>query len=185
MTRPFTTNKAVAVKRNGEWVSWTYEEYFAASRAAARGLLAAGLQRQKGVGIMGYNSPEMFFSFLGSVFAGGLGCGIYPTSSGDSVSYLSNHTPFDILLVEDNAMLDTILDGRNVDEAFPTLKKIVLMAPGSTSNESKKAITWTEMIAGGESVPESRLDEIEEEQFVNEACMMLFTSGTTGRRKFN
>ena len=76
------------MKRNGEWISWTYEEYYAASRAAARGLLAVGLERQKGVGIMGFNSPEMIFSFLASAFAGGLSCGIYPTSSGESVSYL-------------------------------------------------------------------------------------------------
>ena len=39
------------------------------------------------------------------------------------------------------------------------------------------------MIQMGWSVPESRLDEIEEEQFVNEACMVLFTSGTTGPPK--
>ena len=82
----------MAVKRNGEWISWTYEEYFAASRAAARGLLAVGLERQRGVGIMGFNSPEMMFSFMASVFAGGLSCGIYPTSSGDTVSYLGTET---------------------------------------------------------------------------------------------
>ena len=97
--------------------------------------------------------------------------------------YQSNHTPFDVLLVEDNAMLDTILAGRTTAEAFPTLKKIVLMAPGSKGDQSKRAVTWQEMIDLGKSVPESRLDEIEEEQFVNEACMVLFTSGTTGPPK--
>ena len=97
--------------------------------------------------------------------------------------YQSNHTPFDVLLVEDNAMLDTILAGRTTAEAFPTLKKIVLMAPGSKGDESKRAVTWQEMIDLGKSVPESRLDDIEEEQFVNEACMVLFTSGTTGPPK--
>ena len=90
-----TKNQAVAVKRNGEWISWTYEEYLAASRAAARGLLAVGLGRQRGVGIMGFNSPEMMFSFMASVFAGGLSCGIYPTSSGETVSYLGTETASD------------------------------------------------------------------------------------------
>ena len=80
-------------------------------------------------------------------------------------------------------MLETILAGRTTAEAFPTLKKVVLMAPGSKGDESKRAITWQEMIDLGESVPESRLDAIEEEQFVNEACMVLFTSGTTGPPK--
>ena len=88
------------MKRNGEWISWTYEEYYAASRAAARGLLAVGLERQKGVGIMGFNSPEMIFSFLASVFAGGLSCGIYPTSSGETVSYLGRRLIDRTLLYE-------------------------------------------------------------------------------------
>ena len=47
------------------------------------------------------------------------------------MSYLANHTPFDLLLVEDSAMLETILAGRSPQEAFPSVKKIVLMAPGS------------------------------------------------------
>ena len=80
-------------------------------------------------------------------------------------------------------MLEMLLAGRTIAEVFPTLKKIVLMAPGSTSDESKRAITWQDMIKAGESVPESHLDKIEEEQFVNEACMVLFTSGTTGSPK--
>ena len=95
----------------------------------------------------------------------------------------SNHTPFDVLLVEDNAMLDAILAGRTVEEAFPTLKRFVLMAPGSEADESKRAITWQQMIDLGEAVPESRLDDIEEEQFVNEACVLVYTSGTTGKPK--
>ena len=47
-----------------------------------------------------------------------------------------------MLLVEDNAMLDAILAGRTAEEAFPTLKRFVLMAPGSEADESKRAITW-------------------------------------------
>ena len=80
-------------------------------------------------------------------------------------------------------MLDAILAGRTAEEAFPTLKRFVLMAPGSEADESKRAITWRQLIELGEAVPESRLDDIEEEQFVNEACVLVYTSGTTGKPK--
>ena len=62
--------------------------------------------------------------------------GIYPTNGPDTVSYLANHTPFDLLLVEDAAMLEAVLAGRKPREAFPSVKKIVLMAPGSEASQN-------------------------------------------------
>ena len=35
----------------------------------------------------------------------------------------------------------------------------------------------------GRGVADSALDEVEEQQCVNEACMLIFTSGTTGLPK--
>ena len=35
----------------------------------------------------------------------------------------------------------------------------------------------------GRATPDSELDRIEEEQFVNEACVLVYTSGTTGKPK--
>ena len=64
--------KAIAVKRGGRWEEWTYAEYLGAVRGVAKGFLALGLRRQRGVGIMGLNTPETVFSILGSVFARGL-----------------------------------------------------------------------------------------------------------------
>ena len=52
------------------------------------------------------------------------------------MSYLANHTPFDLLLVEDAAMLEAVLAGRKPREAFPSVKKIVLMAPGSEASQN-------------------------------------------------
>ena len=69
--------KALAVKREGRWEEWSYAEYLETVRDVAKGFLALGLGRQRGVGIMGLNTPETVFSILGSVFAGGLSAGIY------------------------------------------------------------------------------------------------------------
>lgn len=175
--------KALAIKRDGKWDEWTYAEYLETVEGVAKGFLALGLGRQRGVGIMGLNTPETVFSILGSVFAGGLCAGIYPTNGPETVSYLANHTPFDLLLVEDSAMLEAVLAGRSPQKAFPSVKKIVLMAPGSEADESRGVVTFDDVIERGKGVPGSALTEIEEEQCVNEACMLMFTSGTTGNPK--
>ena len=47
----------MAVKRDGEWVSWNWVEYQRDVRNTAKGFLACGLERQCGVGIMAHNCP--------------------------------------------------------------------------------------------------------------------------------
>ena len=89
----------------------------------------------------------------------------------------------DLLLVEDSAMLDAILAGRRAEEAFPTVKKIVLMAPGSAADASRGVLAFDDVIEAGKKVPDSALAQVEDEQCVNEACMLVFTSGTTGAPK--
>ena len=64
------------MKREGRWQEWTYAEYLERVRGVAKGFLALGLGRQRGVGIMGLNTPETVFSVFGSVFAGGLSAGM-------------------------------------------------------------------------------------------------------------
>ncbi len=64
------------MKRNGQWVYWTYEEYYREIHNTAKGLLALGLGRRRGVGIMGMFTPEMLFATFGTIFAGGLSCGM-------------------------------------------------------------------------------------------------------------
>ena len=65
------------------------------------------------------------------------------------MSYLANHTPFDLLLVEDSAMLEAVLAGRRPRDAFPSVKKIVLMAPGSEADEPRGVITFDDVIERG------------------------------------
>ena len=76
-----SNDKALAVKREGRWEEWTYVEYLETVRSVAKGFLALGLRRQRGVGIMGLNTPETVFSILGSIFAGGLSAGMHSSNT--------------------------------------------------------------------------------------------------------
>ncbi len=183
--KKYPTSVAMGVKRDGRMVTWNYEEYYEAIRSTAKGFLAAGLERQKAVGIMGHNSPEWFMSSIGSIFAGGLSCGIYTTNSAETVAYMSGHAPFNVMVLQDADTLARVMgDKKSIKEAFPTVKKIVLMdMETGYSRPSEDVISWRELIEAGKSVPDSALDAIEEEQFVNDACMLVYTSGTTGPPK--
>ena len=76
----YPTNTAMAVKRNGTWAKWTYEEYYKQSQMAAKGFIQLGLQRYHAVCVLGFNCPEWFVSQMGAIIAGGFSVGIYTTN---------------------------------------------------------------------------------------------------------
>lgn len=76
---------------------------------------------------MGANTPEWFMSSVGAILAGGLSTGIYATNSGSMVSYISHHAPLNLLVIQDAQLLNSVIEGRNVREVFPTLKAIVFV----------------------------------------------------------
>ena len=68
-------------------------------------------------------------------------------------------------------------------DAFPTVKKIVLMSAEENIEADGDVITWQQLLDLGRSTDDQMLDDCEKDQAVNQAAMMLYTSGTTGPPK--
>ena len=99
---------AMCVKRNGEWVTWTYHQYlkgesslsfslynfrqcsfnyarvFTDVETASAAFIKLGLEARCSVAIMGFNSPEWFIAYNAAVLSNSIGVGIYPTNSPDA-----------------------------------------------------------------------------------------------------
>lgn len=63
----FTDQPALRVKRNGEWRTWTWKDYYADVARGAKALIKLGLEPHHGVCILGFNSPEWFISLLSAI----------------------------------------------------------------------------------------------------------------------
>lgn len=151
--------------------------------SVARSFLCLGLDRFGTVAVMSANSPEWHISSLGAIFAGGISSGIYTTSSPEVVSHLCNETQVQILLLENQSYLRTLMQNLAWKSYFPGVKAVVLMEeqsvhPDELPKDMPKVLTWKQMLQLGDS--QIRLEQIEEDQGVNEAVMMFYTSGSTG-----
>ena len=97
--------------------------------SVAKGLIALGLEETHAVAIMAGNCPEWFATQYSAIFAGGIPCGIYPTSSPEIASYICENASADILMVDDLEMLTKIIDGRGtISKAFPGVKHVILIS---------------------------------------------------------
>ena len=101
---------------------WTWSSYYKEVQAVAKAFIKLGLRRFEGVCILGVNSPEWAIASVGSIFAGGLATGIYPTNGTEACKYILEQSNCSILVVEDQVQLDKVLQLRG---ELPNLKKIV------------------------------------------------------------
>ena len=90
---------------------------------------------------MAGNCPEWFSAQYAAIFAGGIPCGIYPTSSPEIASYICENASADILMVDDLEMLIKIIDGRgSISKAFPGIKHVILINSSETEMIKGKLI---------------------------------------------
>ncbi|KAM9376062.1 long-chain-fatty-acid--CoA ligase ACSBG2 [Pholidichthys leucotaenia] len=170
---------ALASKKNNQWEKITFLEYYQLCRRAAKSFIKLGLERFHGVGILGFNSAEWFFSAVGAVMAGGILTGVYATNSPEACHYVASDSKANIIVVENQKQLDKILQIR---DRLPHLKAIVQYS-GELQQQIPDLYSWEEFMKLGLDVSENQLDDIINSQTANQCCVLIYTSGTTGMPK--
>ncbi|XP_039072738.1 long-chain-fatty-acid--CoA ligase ACSBG1 [Hyaena hyaena] len=170
---------ALGVKRQGVWEDISYSQYYLLARRAAKGFLKLGLERAHSVAILGFNSPEWFFSAVGTVFAGGIITGIYTTSSPEACQYIAHDCQANIIVVDTQKQLEKIL---KIWKNLPHLKSIVTYGE-APPRKMADVYTMEELMGLGDELPDETLDAIISAQQPNQCCVLIYTSGTTGSPK--
>ncbi|KAM6960473.1 long-chain-fatty-acid--CoA ligase ACSBG1 [Aplochiton taeniatus] len=170
---------ALASKKNNLWEKITFSEYYICCRKAAKSFLKLGLERFHGVAILGFNSPEWFFSAIGAIIAGGIMTGIYTTNSPEACYYVASDSNANVIVVENQKQLVKILQIR---DSLPNLKAIVQYS-GALQQKLPNIYSWEEFMEMGRNVSEEELDDVIDSQKANQCCVLIYTSGTTGKPK--
>jgi len=168
---------AMAVKRNDEWVKWTYAEYLEDVKTVAKAFIKLGLKPYHSVNIMGFNAPEWHISAVAGVVAGGLTAGIYTTNSEDATRYVAEHSRCNIMVVEDEEQLNKV---ENIEGMLPELQAIIQYTGFPRSPE---VLSWESLLEIGRGETEDELNRRLAGQATNQACTLVYTSGTTGNPK--
>jgi long-chain-fatty-acid--CoA ligase ACSBG len=78
---------ALHVERGGKALSWTWNQYYRESLNFAKAMHKLQISERSAVAIMGFNSPEWAFSFIGAQFYNSVVTGIYTTNAADACHY--------------------------------------------------------------------------------------------------
>ncbi len=174
---------ALRHKVRGVWSQVSWSEYALAVRRVAAALLGAGVRAGDRVAILGQNRPEWLYSHLGTMAAGAVTCGIYPTSSPDQIAYLLRHSEARVLFLEDE---------EQVEKALPVLsgtavERVVVWDPkGLWGFADARLVFFDTFVREGSDLlgtQGARLAERLAALGPDHLAMIIYTSGTTGPPK--
>ena len=156
-------------------ISWKRFEQEAFDFATA--LLSLDLKRGGSVCILMGNVPEWPISDIGTIMAGGVGVGLYPTSSAEQIAYIINHSDAEFVLVDSREQLEKLL---SVRARLTKVRHIIAL------EASHDVISYRDFIERGQS-ERSRLAPLLKERAEgakpDDVAIMVYTSGTTGPPK--
>ena len=168
---------ALRTKVNGQWEAITWQAYYDETRLVARSMIHLGLEKGKGVSIIGYNSARWFMADIGAIMAGGVPAGIYTTNSPEQCHYITHHCEAAIAVVENTTQLEKF---KTIRGDLPHLKAIVLMEGDDADSD---VYSWEDFIALSEKVDDAALEERISSQSADDLATLIYTSGTTGPPK--
>lgn len=168
--------------RSGEkWQGISWNRFAEEVHAFATALLARGLTHGGSVCILMGNVPQWPIADLGTIAAGGVGVGLYPTSSPEQCQYIIKHSDAEFVLVDTYAQLEKVL---SVREQLPRVKTFVVL-DGTSAGLPASVLTYSQFIDEGRE-QRSHLSSLLEERTradSEDIAIMVYTSGTTGRPK--
>ena len=168
-----------------KWKTFSYKEYYAMVRQAAKAMIKLGLVKHDACNVFGFNSLEWFVSQMAVITAGGRVAGIYPTDTPDQFAFKNNHSNGSIVTVDTEANFKKIASKA---QELPYLKAIVHWGVGKDLDDIKrsdgsvvKVLEWKAFMAlGDDDSIEDELNKRISAQKPEECCALIYTSGTTG-----
>ena len=168
-------NDLFNVKKNGEWVRYSANDYINYSQWISLGLLALGIKKGTRIATLMVNCPEWNFFDMGILQTGAIQVPIYPTISEENYRYIFKDAEIEYLIFSDKEIYHRI---KNVLPEIQGLKAVFSIEP------VKGIRSWAEILELGKNHPNpGELESIKPTILPGDMATVIYTSGTTGRPK--
>ncbi len=169
-------------KEYGIWQSWTWAEVAEETDALALGLLTLGAAAGDHIAIVGRNRPALYWAMIAAQKIGCVPVPLYQDAAAEEIAYALDHCGARFAIAGDQEQVDKIADAR---EGLATLEHVIYLDGRGLRKYDHSAMTsYADVQAKGRA---SGLQREMAERIAaldyDSTCVMLYTSGTTGRPK--
>lgn len=171
-------------KEFGIWQSWTWAEAAEEINALAMGLVALGLEEGDSVAIIGRNRPALYWSMVAAQLCGAIPVPLYQDAVAEEMAYVLEHCGARFVVCGDQEQVDKVIE---VQETVSGIDQIVYVDKRGLRKYDHTHMNALEDVQAEGRAGHHRLEPIiaarRAKVTYDSTCVMLYTSGTTGRPK--
>ncbi|MFO7919222.1 MAG: AMP-binding protein [Nioella sp.] len=180
----FPSKPAYREKEFGIWQTWTWAETAEEIQAIAYGLMALGAEKGDYIAIIGRNRPALYWSMVAAMKIGAIPVPMYQDAVAEEMAYVLDHAGARFAVCGDQEQVDKVIE---VQETVHCIEHIIYQDPrGLRKYDHSRLHALADVQAEGRAAHERferQLAEREAAVGYDDTCVMLYTSGTTGKSK--
>ena len=171
-------------KEFGIWQTWTWTDAASEAEALALGLIDLGIKQGDFVAIIGRNRPSLYISMVGIEMAGGVPVPLYQDAVAEEMAYVLGHCGARYVIAGDQEQVDKVLE---IQSDLPNFEKMIYLDPrGLRKYDHMHLHSYAGILENGWAKSDALATELKSREDAlnyDSTCVMLYTSGTTGRPK--
>jgi len=171
-------------KEFGIWQSWTWAETAGEVRAMALGFMSLGIERGDYVAIIGRNRPALYWAMVAAQMCGAVPVPLYQDAVAEEMAYVLDHCGARFVVCGDQEQVDKVLE---IQDRVKSIEQITYLDKrGMRKYDHGHMNALADISAEGRAGHQRYDAELQartDELTYDHTCVMLYTSGTTGRPK--
>ena len=180
----YADRPAYREKEFGIWQSWTWADTAKEVDALALGFLNLGVNEGDFIAIAGRNRPYFYWSMVAAQSVGAIPVPVYQDAAADEMAYVLEHCGARFAIVEDQEQVDKIID---IQDQLHQFEHMIYVDPrGLRKYDHHKLHQFSHVQEQGVAARDEFMGDLEARRGKLDyasTCVMLYTSGTTGKPK--
>ncbi|MFP7674186.1 AMP-binding protein [Marivita sp. S0852] len=171
-------------KEYGIWQSWTWSETAQEIEALALGLLNLGVAEGDFIAVIGRNRPYFYWSMVAAQSIGAIPVPLYQDAVAEEMKYVLDHCGARFAIVSDQEQVDKIIE---IQDDLHQFEHMIYLDPrGLRKYDHTRLHEFSHVQNQGRAAYDEFIKELSSRRAkldYDSTCVMLYTSGTTGKPK--
>ncbi|MBE1285361.1 MAG: AMP-binding protein [Rhodobacteraceae bacterium] len=171
-------------KEFGIWQCWNWAETEKEIEALALGLINLGVQEGDFVAIIGRNRPYLYWSMVAAQSVGAVPVPVYQDSVAEEMAYVLGHCGAKYVIAGDQEQVDKVIE---IQDQLHQMEHVIYLDPrGMRKYDHHTLHEFSHVQNQGRAAYDEWISDLNERRAklnYDSTCVMLYTSGTTGKPK--